>query len=417
MSEAPRDQRTWDVLIAGAGPSGSRLAQQLSAAGATVLLVEALEDFSKNAFSSAALPLSAVERWQLPESVIASRWDQWQLFGPGESRRCWAADAPLGVVLDFAALRRWLADQALASGTQLQLGWRVCATETLSSGLAQTQLRGPGGREEVITSRFVVDATGEKRVLMGEPRHHPLVSGSGVEWVLQVPVERWQDWAGRLSFMLGSRWVPQGYGWVFPMEPGRLKVGVCRLHDSGRSQPPLYQLQLKLLDRLGLTGDTVVDRHGGLIRSTIRRREAHQRGALVGLGDAVSTGNLLGGEGIRHALTSADVLAPLLLGALAGRGRPLASYPNRLRQKLGWRWSLSGRLAQRTWLGLSGEPADRRLERLLEGLQTTASADALSRLLFDYRFERYGVRALPYLLGWASMATKKPPCRRGASDD
>ena len=101
MSEAPRDQRTWDVLIAGAGPSGSRLAQQLSAAGATVLLVEALEDFSKNAFSSAALPLSAVERWQLPESVIASRWDQWQLFWPGESRRCIAADAPQGVVFDF----------------------------------------------------------------------------------------------------------------------------------------------------------------------------------------------------------------------------------------------------------------------------------------------------------------------------
>jgi len=414
VSEALRDQRTWDVLIAGAGPSGSRLAQQLSAAGASVLLVEALEDFSKNAFSSAALPLSAVERWQLPKSVIASRWDQWQLFGPGDSRRCWAAATSLGVVLDFAALRRWLAEQALASGTYLQLGWRVCVTETLSSGLAQTQLRGPEGREAVITSRFVVDATGEKRVLLGEPLRQPLVTGSGVEWLLQVPIGQWQDWAGRLSFMLGSRWVPQGYGWVFPMEPGRLKVGVCRLHDSDRRQPSLHQLQAQLLERLGLNGDTVVDRHGGLIRSTIRRREAHQCGALLGLGDAVSTGNLLGGEGIRHALTSADVLTPLLLEALAGRGRPLARYPKRLRRQLGWRWSLSGRLAQRTWLRLSGEAGDRRLERLLEGLQTTASADALSQLLFDYRFERYGLRALPYLLGWASISTKKPPYRRGA---
>jgi len=25
---------------------------------------------------------------------------------------------------------------------------------------------------------------------------------------------------------------------------------------------------------------------------------------------------------------------------------------------------------------------------------------ATKALLFDYRFERYGVRALPYLLGW-----------------
>jgi len=249
---------------------------------------------------------------------------------------------------------------------------------------------------------------------LGEPLRQPLVTGSVVEWLLQVPIGQQQDWSGRLSFMLGSRWVPQGYGWVFPMEPGRLKVGVCRLHDSDRRQPPLHQLQAQLLERLGLTGETVVDRHGGLIRSTIRRREAHQRGALLGLGDAVSTGNLLGGEGIRHALTSADVLAPLLLEALAGRGRPLARYPKRLRRQLGWRWSLSGRLAQRTWLGLSGEAGDRRLERLLEGLQTTASADALSQLLFDYRFERYGLRALPYLLGGASISTRKPPCRRGA---
>ena len=89
----------------------------------------------------------------------------------------------------------------------------------------------------------------------------------------------------------------------------------------------------------------MLDRHGGLIRSTIRRREAHQQGPLLGLGDAVSTANLLGGEGIRHALSSSAVLAPLLLQALAGRPAALRHYPRRLRRRLGWRWSLSGRLA------------------------------------------------------------------------
>ncbi len=158
-------------------------------------------------------------------------------------------------------------------------------------------------------------------------------------------------------------------------------------------------MQQQLLQRLELQPQAVVDRHGGLIRSTISRRETHQRGALVGLGDTVSTGNLLGGEGIRHALASADVLAPLLLAALGGRPRALAAYPKRLRQRLGWRWSLSGRLAKRTWLGLADQRADGRLERLLEGLQATATAEALSQLLFEYRFERYGLRALPYLIG------------------
>jgi len=61
---------------------------------------------------------------------------------------------------------------------------------------------------------------------------------------------------------------------------------------------------------------------------------------------------------------------------------------------------LSGRLARRTWLGLVDQRADRRLERLLRGLHQTSRAEDLSALLFDYRFERYGLKALPYLLGW-----------------
>ena len=40
-----------------------------------------------------------------------------------------------------------------------------------------------------------------------------------------------------------------------------------------------------------------------------------------------------------------------------------------------------------------------RLETLLSGLAGCTASD-LSALLFDYRFDRYGRRALPYQLGW-----------------
>jgi hypothetical protein len=144
----------------------------------------------------------------------------------------------------------------------------------------------------------------------------------------------------------------------------------------------------------------VLDRHGGLIVSSIRRRDCHGQGQLLAIGDTVSTANLLGGEGIRHALSSSRVLAPLLLEALrADQPLDLNHYERQLAQRLGWRWSLSGRLARRTWLGLSGPEADRRLSDLLRGLERRRAED-LSALLFDYRFERYGLRSLPYLLGW-----------------
>ena len=394
------ERSSCDVLIAGAGPAGLHLARLLARAGAAVQVVDPLPDLRSAAFSSAALPLAAVQHFQLPDTVQAARWSQWQLFGPADQRRVWSSAQPLGAVLDFGALRQWLAQQAQAEGAQLQLGWSVRRWQPTASGAAAL-LRGPAGAERPVQCRWLVDATGQRRALIGDPAPNAgeLVCGAGVEWLLELPLAAWQPWADRLSFMLGSGWVPQGYGWVFPMAAGQLKLGVCRLCDPRQPQPPLHQLLRQLQSRLALEQARVLDRHGGLIRSTIRRREPHQHGPLLALGDAVSTGNLLGGEGIRHAMTSSEVLAPLVLQALAGHPRALGTYPRRLRRRLGWRWSLSGRLARRTWLGLQGPRADQRLDRLLQGLEASGSAADLSALLFDYRFERYGLRTLPYLLG------------------
>ena len=390
-----------EVLVVGAGPAGAELARLLARAGVDVLLVDRLKHLGQAAFSSAALPLEALDRFGIPAQVVAARWSGWQLVGPNEQRRLWSAGQPLGAVLDFGALRQWLAGQAQAWGARLQLGVTALGWHQDGAGVC-TLVRDGAGRRS-LRSRWLVDASGEGRALIGEAATpaDPLVAGLGVEWLLQVAPEQQRPWADQLSFFLGSDWVRQGYGWVFPMAPGQLKVGVCRLVDPSGVQPALAQELGALVRRCGLGHAEVLDRHGGRIRSTVRRQEPHRLGRLIGLGDAVSTANLLGGEGIRHALASARVLAPLLLEALAKQADSagLDQYPRLLRRELGWRWSLSGRLARRTWLGLADARADARLERLLAGLQTRRAED-LSALLFDYRFERYGLQALPYLLGW-----------------
>jgi flavin-dependent dehydrogenase len=406
------------VLVVGAGPAGGDLARRLAREGVDVVLVDRLSDLTRSAFSSAALPIETVDRFGLPAEVVASRWREWQLIGPGEAIRRWASDRPLGVVLDFGALRQWLAGQCRLWGGRVQLGLQACSSQPEGNRIT-TQLRRADGRTLRISSEWTVDASGHGRALLGDPprAHRPrdgLVRAAGLEWLLKVPPDLWESWAGRLSFCLGSDWVPQGYGWVFPMAPGVLKLGVCRLVDQDRRQPPLGRLIAELQRRLleispGAGNIEVLDRHGGLVRSTIRRREQHRHGRLVGLGDAVSTANLLGGEGIRHALTSSAVLAPLLVEALGAPMGPsggssaaehaMADYAPRLRKALGWRWSLSGRLARRTWLSLHGPQADGRLAQVLEGLEDSRAED-LSALLFGYRFERYGLRAMPYLLGW-----------------
>ena len=396
------------VLVVGAGPAGGDLARQLAAHGEDVLLVERLPDLRRAAFSSAALPLDALDRFGLPASVVAHRWSGWELLGPGESCRRWQGGRPQGVVLDFGALREWLVGEAQRWGARVWLGHRALACHQEADGL-HTVLRRDDGSELEVHSDWVIDATGQERSLLGDPPAgapgaETLVSGVGLEWLVQVPSACWERWSDRLAFCLGSDWVAQGYGWVFPMQAPRLKLGVCRLLDPSRDQPPLGGVLERLIERLLAPAErqamAVLDRHGGLIRSSIRRREPHRRGRLVGLGDAVSTANLLGGEGIRHALMSSRVLAPLLLEELRHPpgGYCVDRYPLELRRALGWRWSISGRLARRTWLGLQGSAADQRLGALLTSLEQEG-ASALSDLLFGYRFERYGIRALPYLLG------------------
>ena len=395
------------VLVAGAGPAGARLATRLAQAGEQVMLVDPLTDPLRNAYSSAAVPMRDALQLEIPDDCWSSCWNGWQLLDPEGTTHQWWADESLGVVLDFGRLRAALWEQACRAGVHLITGCRV-VLEQLQDDAATVQLRSGRGALQRCTVRWLVDATGSRRMLLRqaavpvETVEDPLLQGEGVEWLLQADDRRSAPWRDRLSFFLGSRWVSHGYGWVFPMDQHRLKVGICRLPPPSSTRVSALGSCLKRLIRhCDLTSLPVLDRHGGLVSSPVRREQSMGRGSLLAVGDAAGTCNLLGGEGLRHALRSADLLAAVLSderAVPAKRDSLISDYSSRLRQALGWRWGISGRLARRTWWGLDAPPADRRLRRLIEGLSRNADATDLSQLLFDYRFERYGPRLLPYLI-------------------
>ena len=394
------------VLVAGAGPAGARLAVQLARQGFSVSLADPLSSPRQQAFSSAAMPLAAALDLAVPESCWAARWSGWQLVDPDCVQHQWWSEDCLGVVLDFSALRAHLWDQAREAGVELLLNTRVdlCNLETKA---AEVRLVNRNGCIQHRRVRWLIDATGARRSLLRaagvplESADDPLLVGTGAEWLLQCDDLNAAPWMDRLSFFLGRRWVHHGYGWIFPMDQHRLKVGVCRLPPQGhsllsRQRQGLGDALKELLRTCGLETCGVLDRHGGTVSSTIRRRQPLGRGALIAIGDAASTANLLGGEGIRHALVSAECFAEALAADVGDQVMPL--YKDSLHRRFGWRWPISGRLARRTW-GLAPDwSADRRMTRLIHGLSRHATAEDLSSLLFDYRFEGYGVRLLPYLL-------------------
>ena len=393
------------VLIVGAGPSGARLAIQLARAGAEVTLVDRLADPHRHVYSSGALPLEAVRRLGLPDDAIAATWQGWQLHDPSGLVHQWWSSGDLGVVLDFGRLRSWLWEEARRHGVELIQGCRAVLS-TLTADQASVRLQTRDGRSSLRSARWLIDATGARRDLLQQAGlspnpEDPLLQGIGVEWLLQADDRQAAAWRDRISFFLGTAWIPHGYGWIFPMQGQRLKVGVCHLPPADRPSPGSLAGPLqRLIQRCGLSACPVLDRHGGPVSSSIARSEPLVAGALLAVGDAASSANLLGGEGIRHAMDSADQLAELLIAeGMSGDSTAIAlRYQEQLKAQRSWRWLVSGRLARRTWWGLDNPRADRRLERLINGLSATAEAPALSELLFNYNFERYGLRLLPYLL-------------------
>ncbi len=403
------------VLIAGAGPAGSRLADLLSGSGIEVTVVERLKNPENNSFSSAVVPINSLTKHCIPLSAVSSYWKTWSIVDPNQGSYSWSSKNKLGAVLDFALLRKLMWSRLEVKGINLMIGSFVKRAQ-LYDKYVDVEIQNAEG--EVITKRvdFLIDATGSSRAIIGKYQILDLKAnsdfciGSGIEWILSCEDKMYKQWENRITFFLGSYWIRNGYGWIFPNGINQLKIGFCRLLSSNintRFDSENIEALERIIDQFQLDTSKVLDRHGGIIKSYLRRNEGHIFGRIIGVGDCVSTANLLGGEGIRHAFTSAEVLAPLLIEATLlseqgylGKFRSLHRYKRKLKNRFGWAWLISNRIARKTWLGLDGKEGDKRISSLIKGLSNRASAEDISALLFDYKFAHYGLRLLPYLLRW-----------------
>lgn len=376
-------------------------------------MIDPLEDPFHNSFSSAAIPFSAFSDYSIPPNCVSKEWNSWQLIDNKSTRFRWRNDHPLGMILDFGLLRKEMWAKAKSSGVEILNGWKVCSVRSFDR-YAIAELLDPLKKRIYRQFTWIVDATGHSRSLLRlnekklSDNNDFLLKGSGLEFHIHNSYNL-EDWANSLSFLIGTNWIPNGYGWVFPMNNNILKVGICRLDPPFyvKKRKPLNYYLKNLIKALNFDQCPVIDRHGGIIGSTLKRSEPHFDGRVIGVGDSVSTANLLGGEGIRFALLSAEMLSRYLIKAclldsptIKMETKLLRNYQNALKQELGWRWVLSSRIARKTWLGLNNDNADDRITRLLSTLHKKVSAEDISALLFDYRFERYGFRIVPYLLGW-----------------
>jgi geranylgeranyl reductase family protein len=379
-----------DVIVVGAGPSGSTAAYYLAQAGLNVLLVEKSR-FPRDKVCGDGLTPRAVK------SLIAMGLDVSEEAGWLRNKGLRVIGGGMRLELDWPELSSWpgyglvrtrasldeqLARRAEAAGARLLEGTTVTGPALDGNGrivgvetTAETEEKskawsrsdnservsgttpppGESARGVTYRARVVVAADGNSSrlsVAMGLRKRDDRPMGVAVRSYYTSPrhdddyLESWLDlWDG-------DRLLP-GYGWIFGMGDGTSNVGLGMLNTSDAFGKTDYRELLKrwlrsMPEEWGYVEENRTEPVRGAALPMGFNRTPHYHKGLVLAGDAAGMVNPFNGEGIAYAMESGEILARVIAQALARPTRAetervLRSYPEELQAAYGRYYTL-GRL-------------------------------------------------------------------------
>ncbi|MBE9170476.1 NAD(P)/FAD-dependent oxidoreductase [Pleurocapsales cyanobacterium LEGE 06147] len=377
----------FDAVIIGAGPAGCQCARTLAKSNHKVLLVEQHENFEQNNFSSAATPLKTLEQFNLPETIVGTFWQKITIVTNNISRD-WDSPERLGAVLNFAKLRGFLAQKVQAYGGEVWLGYRYVKYDR-KNDRTRVFLQRKGGDLILVTTKVLVDATGFTRaVIYPSKRDKPsFLKGTGIEYLIEVEEQNYTKVSNCLTFFLGSKWMPKGYSWLFPMEHKLLKVGAARIHGEHlkikQNEPLKKYIQLLITDYLKTSNYKIIDVHGSILEYSPGLNDIYYQDNIIAIGDAVSTVNFLGGEGIRHGMYGAEIAAKYIQKYLCNQLSSFKPYQKEMKRYFSFKWNLSEQISRKVYLGYDDSSFEQKVSTL-----TALKTEDLIDILFFYKFEK-----------------------------
>jgi geranylgeranyl reductase family protein len=306
--------KRYDAIVVGAGPAGSTTAHRLTAAGASVLLLDRAR-FPRDKPCGGGLTWRAVRELPCPvDPVVEEVVDRFEFqldYRYGFERR---SPAPLVLMTQRRRLDAFLAERAADAGADFRDGVKVQRIETRATGIQLSV----GG--EHVLGEALIGADGANGItaratgLAGDHDYGVAIEGNvGYE---HVPRERY---SARALIELGS--VPGGYAWIFP-KGDHVNVGV----GGWRSEGPRLRDHLS---RLCVHQAIPEARVEGLRGHRLPMRGAKASlaaGRTLLVGDAAGLVDPLSGDGMYEAFVSARLAAEHVLDLLAGRIASLEPY-------------------------------------------------------------------------------------------
>ena len=296
----------------------------------------------------------------------------------------------MGVVLNFAKFRAFLASEVQGNGSEVWLGCRYIKHSQVNGETIVEFKQLSDGQIIQVSAKVLVDATGFARAIMYDKENDKpdFLSGTGIEYLIEVEPEIYNKYANDLIFFLGDKWMPKGYSWIFPMEQNRLKVGAGRIFldpKTVKNLEPLKKYIYLLIDEyLKSKSYKIIDKHGSTLKYSQGLKDIYCQDNIIAIGDTVSTVNFLGGEGIRHGMDGAEIAGKYIQQYLDGKISNFRGYETEMHRKFDKKWHISERLAVRKYID---DVNDVLTDKTIDYLKYMKTEDVMD-ILFEYKFEK-----------------------------
>lgn len=306
----------YDVVVAGAGPSGSVTAYRLARAGAKVLLLDRAKfprikpcggGVTARCYAESPIDLTPVIERTMHRVRFSFRLGQAFDFDYPET---------LVYMTQRQKLDAYLAEHAVAAGAEF---FDDCALRSVTQDGAGVEVEMETGTK--VLARVLVGADGANGIVARSASLHP-VSEPPVALEANFPYigsAEPSEWDGLLALDLGI--MPGGYGWSFP-KGDHFNVGCGGWHDQG---PHLRKHLANLRSFYRLDENAIVNIKGHhLPTRTPGAPIVRDRVLLVG--DAAGLVDPMSGEGLFSAFVSARLAAEAIGGYFEGKEPDLLSY-------------------------------------------------------------------------------------------
>jgi geranylgeranyl reductase family protein len=362
---------SYDVIVVGAGPSGSQVAYKLAEMGYIVGVVEKKATLNGDICCTGLVSRECVDKYSIPDGVIYHWANSAKLFPPSAKFVHIQRDSLQVAVLNRSAFNQIWAQRAKKAGVDYHFGCNLKSiTREKGKVTAEVSCRG-----EILTlqGRAIVVATGFGTRLLDN-----LGLGGAGDFAMGAQAVVATD-IDEVEVYFGSEVAPGFFGWLVPTSPGKGLVGILARRDN-----PFYLR--KLLASLTADGKIVSAdvtlTYGGISLKPLPR--THSDNLLV-VGTAAGEVKPITGGGIYFGLICADIAASTLKKALATNNltaHGLASYEQAWRRKLA-RELRTGYWARKVYEMLN----DRQVNRIFGLLESTGIIEELRRseeLSFDW---------------------------------